>query len=227
MAYSFLIKDLGKKSYLEVLKLQEDIFNKTLENKKTAKKTINYLLFVEHFPVYTLGKNAQYSNVLFSPKEGEAKIIRVNRGGDVTFHGPGQLVIYPVFDLESYNLGLRKYIHTLEQVVINVLKEYNIKGNRVEGASGVWLDINTTKERKICAIGVRASRNVCMHGLAFNINTNLDWFSKIIPCGISNKGVTNLSKELKIEVKVEIVKKQFLKEFDNLFSKRFIQKQRQ
>ncbi len=183
--------------------------------------TSNHLLFVEHPHVYTLGKSGHMENVLLS-EENLAKrgidFFRINRGGDITYHGPGQIVGYPIFDLERFYTDIGRYLRNIEEVVIRTLSDYGLKGERSPGETGVWLDPSVKgRERKICAIGVRTSRWITMHGFALNVNTNLDYFNFIIPCGIQNKQVTSLQKELGRELDMEAVKQQLRKNFEEVF----------
>lgn len=220
-------KDLGLIEYKKAWAYQENLFDKTiarkLANKKSEKKveTLNYLLFVEHPNVYTLGKSGSENNLLTSFVEMQkldVTFFKTNRGGDITYHGPGQLVVYPIIDLDNFSLGLKDYINALEEVIIQTLKEFNIESSRLEGATGVWLDADSkTNARKICAIGVRTSRFVSMHGLAFNINTNLDFFSYINPCGFTDKGVTSLEKELGKKQDIDFVKNIVKLKFADVF----------
>ena len=172
-----------------------------------------------HPTVFTLGKSGKRENILVSDEELHAEFYHVNRGGDVTYHGPGQLVVYPILDLESLHMGLAQYIYNIEETIIDSLKPYQLHGERIENAAGIWLRNNNGQphDRKIGAIGVKASRNVTMHGLAFNVNTDLTYFDKIVPCGLEGKGVTSLQKELKHEVDFEEYKKHFLESFDRVF----------
>jgi lipoyl(octanoyl) transferase len=183
--------------------------------------THHYLLFVEHPPVYTLGKSGNMENVLINEEMRSAKGIeffRTNRGGDITFHGPGQIVGYPILDLEKFYTDIGKYLRNIEEVIILTLAEYGIKGDRSQGETGVWIDPDIKgKERKICAIGVRSSRWITMHGFAFNVNTDLSHFNYIIPCGISDKQVTSLEKELGCTVSSEEVKKKIKRNFEIVF----------
>lgn len=184
--------------------------------------TTNYFLLVEHPPVYTLGKSGKMEHLLIDEEERQNKKIeffKINRGGDITFHGPGQIVGYPILDLEKFYTDIGRYLRNLEEVIILTLAEYGIKGERSQGETGVWIEPHVKgKERKICAMGVRCSRWITMHGFAFNVNTDLDYFNYIIPCGIENKKVTSLQQELGYEVDFddakEKVKKSFLKVFD-------------
>ncbi len=217
-----VFEDLGKIDYKQAWDHQEEQFEKVMQNKMTSNGDLHYLLFCEHPHVYTLGKSGEGSNLLISDemlKRINATYYRINRGGDITYHGPGQIVVYPIFNIEAFGINLKEYIHKLEEVIIKFLKDYGISATRLEGATGVWLDVGIPgRERKICAIGVRASRFVTMHGLAFNINTNLEYFSYINPCGFIDKGVTSLQKELGRPIDMDEVKVKlnslFASEFD-------------
>ena len=181
--------------------------------------TEEYSLIGEHFPVYTLGFHGDSANMLLKDDEMHSRgyeLIRIERGGDITYHGPGQLILYPVIDLESHTLGVKKYINLLEEAVILLLKDYGIKGERIEGATGVWIGKGSENERKICAIGVKISRGVTMHGLALNVNTDLKAFSYINPCGFVNKGVTSMKEELKCEINLSNIKKKIIEIFLNM-----------
>lgn len=213
----FELTYLSTADYAETWKLQRELFANALEAKKKNLKVSNKVLFVEHTPVYTLGKSADKNNILLSEDVLGAPVFRIERGGDVTFHGPGQLVIYPIIDLEDFGMSLREYVFNMEEVIINVIGRFDLRGERSDGASGVWLDVGTPRERKICALGVKASRHVSMHGLAFNIKTDLSWFQKINPCGFLNKGVTSLKKELNKEPDFDVVKAIVLEEFKKIF----------
>jgi len=195
-------RDLGLISYKEAWDYQETLFNQLMSYKISGngeKDPANYLLFCEHPAVFTLGKSGKENNLLINEallKEKKIEFFRINRGGDITFHGPGQIVGYPILDLEKYGLGIKSYIHLLEEAIILLLKNYGISAGRLEGATGVWLDADKpARARKICAIGVRASRHITMHGFAFNVNTDLSYYSYINPCGFVDKGVTSLEKE--------------------------------
>ena len=220
------IIDLGQKSYSESLKIQEGYFNSIIElkrsnrKKETAIPTDNYLLWVEHPPVFTLGKSGKMEHLLLNQQTLVNKGIefyKTNRGGDITFHGPGQLVVYPILDLDNFFTDIHKYLRYLEEAVIGTLKEYGLKSKRSPGETGVWLDVGTPFARKICAMGVRASRWVTMHGLALNLNIDLGYFDHIVPCGIKGKGVTSLAKELGKEIDVELVKQKLKIHLGNLF----------
>ena len=188
--------------------------------------THNYFLYVEHPHVYTLGKSGDFSNLLISEKELAAKnatFYKVNRGGDITYHGPGQIVGYPILDLDNFFTDIHKYLRFLEEMVIRTLAEYGLKAERSKGETGVWLDVGTPFARKICAMGVRASRWVTMHGFALNVNADLGYFDNMIPCGIKGKAVTSLNVELgKAEVNIAEVKEKLLKHFAELFEAEMI-----
>lgn len=203
-----IFQDLGKVDYKEVWDYQEKLFKEAIDIKLTNRdlpeeqqvETPNYLLFCEHPHVYTLGKSGSEDNLLLNDdglKEKEATYYKINRGGDITYHGPGQLVGYPIIDLDNFFTDIHKYLRFLEEAIIQTLDDYGIKAGRIEGLTGVWIDhIEKKNPRKICAIGVKTSRWVTMHGFAFNINAHLDYFKNIIPCGITDKAVTSLDKEL-------------------------------
>lgn len=202
-------RDLGLFDYKKAWEYQENVFrervNLKLEKRKNPElenQNLNdVLLFVEHPHVYTLGKSGDRANLLITDeflKKIDATYYHIDRGGDITYHGPGQIVGYPIFDLEHFNIHIKQYVFGLEQTIINFLEDLGIKGERMNGATGVWLDPETTQARKICAIGIKGSRHITMHGFAFNVNTNLDYFSYMNPCGFIDKGVTSLEKELGI-----------------------------
>lgn len=185
--------------YGEVLALQEDIFRRRVELRRQGMDSgDDIMIFVTHRPVYTLGRHANPDNIINRRwlESRDAEAVETDRGGDVTFHGPGQLVIYPIIDLQRHGLGVKDYVNLLEEGVIRTLADYGVKGERVEGATGVWIEKGFPRERKICAIGIRCSRFITMHGLALNVNTDLSWFSAINPCGFTDKGVTSLWREL-------------------------------
>lgn len=227
MNKSIDIQDLGLKDYKETWDYQErlfkDIIDIKIRNRREALslKTPNYFLFVEHPHVYTLGKSGDFDNLLIDEKkleEIDAAFYKINRGGDITYHGPGQIVGYPILDLENFFTDIHKYLRFLEEMVILTLAEYGLKAERSKGETGVWLDVGTPFARKICAMGVRASRWVTMHGFALNVNANLGYFDHMIPCGIKGKAVTSLNVELgKTEVSMEEVKEKLLKHFSVLF----------
>jgi len=220
------IINLGLKDYKETWDYQEDLFQKIIDlkidNRRNNKnhQTPNYLIFVEHPHVYTLGKSGDLSNLLLTEEQlaaKEATFYKINRGGDITYHGPGQLVGYPILDLDNFFTDIHKYLRYLEEVIILTLAEYGIKSERSEGETGVWLDVGTPFARKICAMGVRTSRWVTMHGFALNVNANLGYFDNIIPCGIKGKAVTSIEAELGKQVPMEEVEEKIKKHFQTLF----------
>lgn len=216
---SISVIDVGIKPYMEVLALQEGLFDKTIAAKLAGEPTQNNLILCEHPPVFTLGKSGKRENILVADQDMQAEFYQVSRGGDVTFHGPGQLVVYPIFNLESLGISVNQYINLLEEVIIQSLKHYALSGERIEGAAGIWLKAqNGLPDRKICAIGAKVSRMVTMHGLAININTALSYFNKIMACGIENKGVTSLQKELGKEISMDGYKQVFLNCFQQVFN---------
>ena len=216
-----LYKDLGLMGYSECWDYQRLLFERMLaakagdaEARAQIEREAGWLLLVEHNPVYTLGKSGKDENMLVSEsylRSIGAEFFHIDRGGDVTFHGPGQVVGYPILDLERIGIGLRDYIDALEGAVIDLCREWGIEADRVAGASGVWIEGDSPRARKICAIGVRSSRYVTMHGFALNVNTDLRYFSHINPCGFVDRGVTSLRKELGHEVDMELVKSQIVK----------------
>jgi len=208
LSYSVRYEDIGLRDYKETWDYQAELFGKLVKQKQSAHygddsltgSCSGTLIFVEHPHVYTLGKNGSQNNLLvdlIQLQARDAKFYRIDRGGDITYHGPGQIVGYPVFDLEKLKIGLKEYIFRLEEAIIRTVKEFGLEGSRMDGGTGVWLDPDVKgRARKICAIGVKASRYVTMHGFAFNINTDLSYFSLINPCGFTDKGITSLEKEL-------------------------------
>ncbi|MFW9596733.1 MAG: lipoyl(octanoyl) transferase LipB [Paludibacter sp.] len=213
-------QDWGEVPYNEAWERQEQIFSQTIDRKLQGKATENTMIFCEHPHVYTLGKSGDEHNLLIDyiqMQAAGAQFVKTNRGGDITYHGPGQIVGYPVFDLNSFNIGLKKYIELLEEVVILTLKDVGIYAERFPGATGVWLDVGKPSARKICAIGVRSSRFVTMHGFALNVNTDLTYFSHINPCGFVDKGVTSVQKELGHSVDVEMIKSKLKLSFQQVF----------
>lgn len=227
------IQDLGLKDYKDTWDYQEELFQGILDiksqNRKdeaNAKETPNYFLFVEHPHVYTLGKSGHMENMLLNEEQLKAKnatFYKINRGGDITYHGPGQIVGYPILDLDNFFTDIHKYLRFLEEVIIKTLADYGLKGVRSDGETGVWLDVGTPFARKICAMGVRASRWVTMHGFALNVNANLGYFDNIIPCGIRGKAVASLNVELGVEkVDEEEVKQKILYYFKEMFEAEFL-----
>ncbi len=227
MNKSIQFQDLGLKDYKETWDLQEEIFKKTVAIKVRNRRenaglsTPNHFLFVSHAHVYTLGKSGDLSNLLLNEEQLKTKganFYKINRGGDITYHGPGQIVGYPILDLENFFTDIHKYLRLLEETIILTLADYGLEASRSQGETGVWLDVGTPFARKICALGVRASRWVTMHGFALNVNTDLGYFDHIIPCGIRGKSVTSLRVELKRnQVHENEVKEKLLKHFLNLF----------
>ncbi|WP_299125218.1 lipoyl(octanoyl) transferase LipB [uncultured Tenacibaculum sp.] len=226
MNKKIILNQLGEKDYKDTWDYQthllDEIVSLKRKNRESLKKkeTPNYFLFVEHPHVYTLGKSGDISNLLLSEsqlKEKEATFYKINRGGDITYHGPGQIVGYPILDLENFFTDIHKYLRLLEETIILTIAEYGIKGTRSEGETGVWLDVGTPFARKICAMGIRASRWVTMHGFALNVNANLGYFDNIIPCGIRGKAVTSMEVELGRKVAEEEVTEKILKHFKVLF----------
>ena len=229
-----IFEDLGNMSYQDAWDYQEQLLKQKVERKSRAfanegvmmeeddSPIPHHLLFVEHPPVYTLGKSGKMEHVLISEEERTARGIeffKINRGGDITFHGPQQIVGYPIFDLEQFYTDIGKYLRNLEEVFILTMAEYGLKGDRSPGETGVWLDPHDpAKARKICAMGIRCSRWVTMHGFAFNVNTDLSYFSYIVPCGIENKAVTSLQKELGYALSMEEVKEKVKRNFEKVFN---------
>ena len=226
------VQDLGYKDYKETWDFQEALFKGILDikikNRKenTKTETPNHFLFVEHPHVYTLGKSGDMSNLLLNEAQLTQKgatFYKINRGGDITYHGPGQIVGYPILDLDNFFTDIHKYLRFLEEIIVLTLAEYGLKAERSQGETGVWLDVGTPFARKICAMGVRASRWVTMHGFALNVNANLGYFDNIIPCGIRGKSVTSLNVELgKDKVDEVEVKEKLLKHFSTLFEAKIL-----
>lgn len=220
------VSDLGQKDYKETWDYQTQLLDTIVSLKREKRNstqeivTPNHFLFVEHPHVYTLGKSGDMSNLLLNEeklKEKKAAFYKINRGGDITYHGPGQIVGYPILDLENFFTDIHKYLRLLEEAIILTIAEYGLKGERSDGETGVWLDVGTPFARKICAMGIRASRWVTMHGFALNVNVNLGYFDNIIPCGIRGKAVTSMEVELGKKVSEEEIKQKILKHFKDLF----------
>ena len=235
MKQEVFFKDLGTRHFKEVWDLQEVLLKqnvdakRVLSNAKTDEEidlytdqVNNHLLFVEHYPVYTLGKNGKPEHILISDEDREKKGVEyfhINRGGDITFHGPGQLVGYPILDLDKFKPDLGWYLRCLEEVIILTLEDYGIDGDRSPGETGVWIDVGIPgKARKISAMGIRCSRWITMHGFALNVNTNLQYFENIIPCGIAHKQVTSIQKELGTSVPIYDVKERVKRNFEIVFN---------
>ena len=222
-------EELGLKNYMDAFEYQQGLMDKIIEIKTKNRDlpeeaeheiTPNYLLFVEHPHVYTLGKSGDEHNMLANEdklKEIDATFVKTNRGGDITYHGFGQIVGYPILDLDNFKSDIHLYMRNLEEVIIRVIAEYGLKGERSVGETGVWLDVGKPYARKICALGVKTSKWVTMHGFALNVNTDLRYFEYIIPCGIKDKAVTSLKRELEREVNVEEVKEKIKKHFQDVF----------
>ncbi len=226
MSRKVVFEDLGRIRYREAWEYQEKLFAKVIRDKQEQKsEKEQYLLFCEHEHVYTLGKSGNRQNLLISRRMCESRQIdlhEIDRGGDITYHGPGQLVAYPIIALEAFGIGIKRYISLLEDVVIETLKPYGIRGEKDEKAMGVWIDADDpARARKICAIGVRASRFVTMHGLALNINSDLSYFSFINPCGFTDRGVTSIQKELGREVDFREISHGMKNAFRELFAMEF------
>ena len=227
------LTDLGLVDYKAAWDRQQDIFDHSVAI-KLARKTNpsldppkNRLFLCEHPHVYTLGKSGSEKNLLLQPNELFTRSIdfyRNNRGGDITYHGPGQIVGYPIIDLDQFSADIKVYMSSLEEIMIRTIAEYGIIGDRIEGATGVWLDVGQPNERKICAFGVKTSRWVTMHGWALNVNTDLSYFNYIVPCGIADKGVTSLQQELGKEINMEEVKGKILKHFEDVFETEIIKR---
>ena len=224
-------KSLGLINYEESWKKQESIFNKIIDTKIKNRnlqkeiKTDNYILTCSHPHVYTLGKSGDEKNLLIDKniiEKENLEFFKINRGGDITYHGPGQIVIYPILDLENFFTDIHKYLRSLEEAVILTLKDYNIESGRIKDYTGVWIDIKSDNPRKICALGVKTSRWVTMHGLALNVNTDLNFFKNIIPCGINDKEVTSISKEVGQDIKIKDVEKKLLNNLSKVFEFKII-----
>ncbi len=216
--------DLGLVDYTDAWEFQNVIFEEILSIKANNRiatdgniqDTFNVLVFCEHNHVYTLGKSGKPNHLLASDdllNQWDATFVQTNRGGDITYHGPGQLVVYPILDLDNFFTDIHKYMRLLEEVVINVCADFGVKSGRIAGLTGVWVDCESDNPRKVCAMGVKTSRWVTMHGLALNVSVNLDYFQHIVPCGISDKAVTSLENEIKKPVNLKLVKDSILKHF--------------
>ncbi len=227
--------DLGLIDFKEAWDFQEELFQSIIDVKRANRKidssetshikTRSKLIFCEHPHVFTLGKSGQQSHLLINEEQlitKGARFYKINRGGDITYHGPGQLVGYPIFDLDNFFTDIHKYLRFLEEAVILTIKEYGLSGGRIDGSTGVWLDWDNPRARKICALGVRSSRWVTMHGFAFNVNSDLKYFSNIIPCGITDKAVTSLEKELGKPLEMKEVQGKVKFHLSQLFGMRLI-----
>jgi lipoyl(octanoyl) transferase len=225
--YQAKCEDLDHIEYKKAWDYQIKLFNSLLDAKEKGEHAENRLLLCEHNHVFTLGKNGERKNLLISDtvlKEKGIAFFQIDRGGDITYHGPGQLTVYPIFDLQSIHVSPKELVFGIESAIIRTIRHYGLSGSRIENAAGVWLDAqNPAKARKIAAVGLKIHRRVSMHGLALNINTDLDYFQMIIPCGISNKGVTSIQKELGHNVDPQEVKQLLIKEFETIFNIKFVE----
>ena len=222
-----VVKDLGVLSYKDSWEHQKTIFDNIISQKiknrtlKKKNKTDNYLLIVEHKPIFTIGKSGDTSNLLLNKKQLKSKNIefkKINRGGDITFHGSGQVVGYPILDLDNFFTDIGQYLRTLEEVIISAIGFFGLKGYRIDGETGVWVKDKLNSDKKICAFGIKASRWVTMHGFALNVNTDLKYFDYIVPCGISDKGVTSLEENLNKKITTKMVKQKIYENFARLFN---------
>ncbi|MDP2175857.1 MAG: lipoyl(octanoyl) transferase LipB [Bacteroidota bacterium] len=217
--------DLGLIDYQLVWNQQKMLFNQSIAQKLNNEKPANHLIVCEHAHVYTMGKSANVKNLLLNNlqlSEKKIDVYEIERGGDITYHGPGQLVVYPIFDLEQMGIGVKQFVFNIEQCLINTLAQIGIVSERIEGRIGIWLGKETPNERKIAAIGIKCSRHITMHGLAFNVNPDLTMFNFIIPCGIIDKSVTSIEKEFGRSIDALEIKKILLKEFSAIFDLKFI-----
>jgi len=215
-----IIHRLKTKSYGEVLEMQKNLFEENIQRKRNQQPTNNHLLIVEHPHVYTFGKHAKSNNLLASTeylKTMGAEIHHIERGGDITYHGPGQLVVYPIFDLESLNLGIKSYVEKIEAAIMDVLNQYGIEASTISDRIGVWIGVGTPHERKIAAIGIKSSRYITMHGLALNVNTDLNMFNHIVPCGIPDKAVCSIESELNEKKDLFEVQERMIDAFISIF----------
>ena len=222
-----ILRDIGKSSFSDAWQYQEEIFKKTIdqkiENRSSESKieTDNFLIITEHNPVYTIGKSGDISNLLLNDNEMKTEGIefyKINRGGDITYHGPGQIMGYPIIDLDNFFTDINLYLRKLEEVIINTLKSYDLRGFTIKGETGVWVKDNNGLSKKVCAFGIRASRWVTMHGFSFNVNPELNYFKNIIPCGIKDKGVTSVSELKNSNIEMNQIKKILYKNFAESFS---------
>jgi len=225
------VRDLGRMEFGATWKVQEDLFNKAIDLKIAARKgettelPENHFLYVEHPHVFTLGKSGDEENLLLNDEElskAGATYFKINRGGDITYHGPGQIVGYPILDLDQFFTDIHKYLRYLEEAIIRMLSNWGIEAGRIDGLTGVWVGVSSSNPRKIAAMGVKCSRWVTMHGFALNANTDLGYFDMIVPCGISDKGITSMQQEIGNTVDLSLVKKQLLKELSLLFDAQMI-----
>ena len=226
-----ILRDIGKSSFSDAWEYQEDIFKKIIDQKiknrsnENKMETNNFLIITEHDPVYTIGKSGDISNLLLNDDEMKTQGIefyKINRGGDITYHGPGQIMGYPIIDLDNFFTDINLYLRKLEEVIINTLKSYDLEGFTIKGVTGVWVKDNNGLSKKVCAFGIRASRWVTMHGFSFNVNPELNYFKNIIPCGITDKGVTSVSELKNRNIEMNEIKQILYKNFAESFSAKLV-----
>ena len=226
-----ILRDIGKSSFSDAWEYQEDIFKKIIDQKiknrsnENKMETNNFLIITEHEPVYTIGKSGNISNLLLNDDEMKTQGIefyKINRGGDITYHGPGQIMGYPIIDLDNFFTDINLYLRKLEEVIINTLKSYDLEGFTIKGETGVWVKENNGLSKKVCAFGIRASRWVTMHGFSFNVNPELNYFKNIIPCGITDKGVTSVSELKNRNIEMNEIKQILYKNFAESFSAKLV-----
>ena len=226
-----ILRDIGKSSFSDAWEYQEDIFKKIIDQKiknrsnENKMETNNFLIVTEHEPVYTIGKSGDISNLLLNDDEMKKQGIefyKINRGGDITYHGPGQIMGYPIIDLDNFFTDINLYLRKLEEVIINTLKSYDLEGFTIKGETGVWVKDNNGLSKKVCAFGIRASRWVTMHGFSFNVNPELNYFKNIIPCGITDKGVTSVSELKNRVIEMNEIKQILYKNFAESFSAKLV-----
>ena len=226
-----ILRDIGKSSFSDAWEYQEDIFKKIIDQKiknrsnENKKETNNFLIITEHNPVYTIGKSGNISNLLLNDDEMKTQGIefyKINRGGDITYHGPGQIMGYPIIDLDNFFTDINLYLRKLEEVIINTLKSYDLEGFTIKGETGVWVKDNNGLSKKVCAFGIRASRWVTMHGFSFNVNPELNYFKNIIPCGITDKGVTSVSELKNRNIEMNEIKQILYKNFAESFNAKLV-----
>jgi len=226
-----ILRDIGKSSFSDAWEYQEDIFKKIIDHKiknrsnENKMETNNFLIITEHDPVYTIGKSGDISNLLLTDDEIKTQGIefyKINRGGDITYHGPGQIMGYPIIDLDNFFTDINLYLRKLEEVIINTLESYDLEGFTIKGETGVWVKDNNGLSKKVCAFGIRASRWVTMHGFSFNVNPELNYFKNIIPCGITDKGVTSVSELKNRIIEMNEIKQILYKNFAESFSAKLV-----
>ena len=226
-----ILRDIGKSSFSDAWEYQEDIFKKIIDQKiknrsnENKMETNNFLIITEHDPVYTIGKSGDISNLLLNDDEMKTQGIefyKINRGGDITYHGPGQIMGYPIIDLDNFFTDINLYLRKLEEVIIKTLKSYDLEGFTIKGETGVWVKDDKGLSKKVCAFGIRASRWVTMHGFSFNVNPELNYFKNIIPCGITDKGVTSVSELKKRNIEMNEIKQILYKNFAESFNAKLV-----